>query len=155
VVVTAGSISGFVSLFGLLYIFFTKLGRMEVKICTLWKVYGEDVLERAVKEGLGKRESPLTITERGEEILGNSIKQRIETIVEREKKRKVLLGEDNDLICSVLNKTVDNLKERAKETDTDMNLMVGATILYTQKVCQLPTNKLAGLRLSSKEFSSG
>ncbi|MCD6214169.1 MAG: hypothetical protein J7J46_04235, partial [Candidatus Desulfofervidus sp.] len=112
-------------------------------------------LERAVKEGLGKRESPLTITERGEEILGNSIKQRIETIVEREKKRKVLLGGDNDLICSVLNKTVDNLKERAKETDTDMNLMVGATILYTQKVCQLPTNKLAGLRLSSKEFSSG
>jgi len=129
-VITAGSISGFISLIGLLYVIFTKLGRMEMKVCTLWKIYGEDVLERAVREGLGKHESPVEITEKGEEVLGESIKRRIETIVERENFKR------DDLIYKVLNETVDNLKERAKETDTDMNLLVGATMLYTQKVLE-------------------
>ena len=129
-VITAGSISGFISLIGLLYVIFTKLGRMEMKVCTLWKVYGEDVLERAVREGFGKHESPVEITEKGEEVLGESIKRRIETIVERENFKR------DDLIYKVLNETVDNLKERAKETDTDMNLLVGATMLYTQKVLE-------------------
>ena len=126
--IVAGSISGLISLIGLLYIIFTKLGRMEMKVCTLWKIYGEDVLERAVREGLGRHESPVMITEKGEEVLGESIKRRIETIVERENFKR------DDLIYEVLNKTVDNIKERAKETDTDMNLLAGATILYTQKV---------------------
>jgi len=129
VVVTAGSISGFISLIGLLYIIFTKLGRMEMKVCTLWKVYGEDVLERAVRQGLGKHESPVQITEKGEEVLGESIKQKIETIV-----RKNFRFKHDDLIYEVLNETVDKLKGRAEETDTDMNLLVGATILYTEKV---------------------
>jgi len=129
VVVTAGSISGFISLIGLLYIIFTKLGRMEMKVCTLWKVYGEDVLERAVRQGLGKHESPVQITEKGEEVLGESIKQKIETIV-----RKNFRFKHDDLIYEVMNETVDKLKGRAEETDTDMNLLVGATILYTEKV---------------------
>jgi len=135
VVVTAGSVSGIISLVGLLYIIFTKLGRMEVKICTLWKIYGEDVLERAVRQGLGKHESPVQITEKGEQMLGNSIKQKIETIVERERnKRKLLLGKDDDLIYSVLNETVGDLKRRAGETNVDMNSLVATTMLYTEKV---------------------
>jgi len=128
VVVTAGSISGFVSLFGLLYIFFTKLGRMEVKICTLWKVYGEDVLERAVREGLGKHESPVRITDKGEQLLGDDIKQKIEAIVGR---RKV---KDGDLIYFVLNETIGDLKRRAGETDVDINSLVATAMLYTEKV---------------------
>ncbi|RLG29687.1 hypothetical protein DRN97_11480 [Methanosarcinales archaeon] len=128
-VITAGSISGFISLIGLLYIIFTKLGRMEMKVCTLWKIYGEDVLERAVKEGLGKHESPAQITEKGEQMLGEDIKQRIETIV-----RKNFRFKHDDLLYEVLNKTADKLKGRAEETDTDMNLMVGVAMLYTQKV---------------------
>ena len=135
VVVTAGSISGFISLIGLLYVIFTKLGRMEMKVCTLWKIYGEDVLERAVREGFGKHESPVQITEKGEQMLGNSIKQKIETIVERERnKRKLLLGKDDDLIYSVLNETVGDLKRRAGETNVDMNSLVATTMLYTEKV---------------------
>jgi len=139
-IVTAGSISGFISLLGLLYIFFTKLGKMEVKICTLWKIYGEDVLERAVKEGLGRHESPVQITEKGEELLGEDIKQRIETIVERRKNNKgKLLGsispvKDDDLIYFVLNETIDDLKRRAGGTDVDINSLVATTILYTEKI---------------------
>jgi len=128
-VIVAGSISGLISLIGLLYVIFTKLGKLEMKVCTLWKIYGEDVLERAVREGLGKHESPVQITEKGEQVLGEDMKQRIETIV-----RKNFRFKHDDLLYEVLNKTADNLKERAKETDTDMNLLVGATMLYTQKV---------------------
>jgi len=128
VVVTAGSISGIISLIGLLYIIFTKLGRMEVKICTLWKVYGEDVLERAVREGLGKRESPVRITEKGEQLIGDDIKQKIEAIVGR---RKV---KDADFIYFVLNETIEDLKQRASEMDVDMNSVVAAAMLYTEKV---------------------
>ena len=127
--IVAGSISGLISLIGLLYVIFTKLGKLEMKVCTLWKIYGEDVLERAVREGLGKHESPVQITEKGEQVLGEDMKQRIETIV-----RKNFRFKHDDLLYEVLNKTADNLKERAKETDTDMNLLVGATMLYTQKV---------------------
>jgi len=136
--VTAGSISGFVSLLGLLYIFFTKLGKMEVKICTLWKVYGEDVLERAVKEGLGRHESPVRLTEKGEELLGEDMKQRIETIVVRRKNNKILRSispvKDDDLIYFVLNETIDDLKRRAGETGIDINSLVATTILYTEKI---------------------
>jgi len=136
--VTAGSISGFISLLGLLYVFFTKLGKMEVKICTLWKIYGEDVLERAVKEGWGRHESPVRITEKGEELLGEDMKQRIETIVERRKNNKMLRHispvKDDDLIYFVLNETIDDLKRRAGETDVDINSLVATTILYTEKI---------------------
>lgn len=137
-IVTAGSISGFVSLVGLLYVIFTKLGKMEVKICTLWKIYGEDVLRRAVQEGLGRSSSRIQITEKGEELLGEDMKQKIETIVERRNNKPLLWSispvKDDDLIYFVLNETIEDLKRKADEIDTNIDLLVAATILYTEKI---------------------
>jgi len=136
-IVTAGSISGFVSLVGLLYVIFTKLGKMEVKICTLWKIYGEDVLRRAVQEGLGRSSSRIRITEKGEELLGEDMKQKIETIVERRNNKplwSISPVKDDDLIYFVLNETIEDLKRRAGETDVDINSLVATTILYTEKI---------------------
>lgn len=137
-IVAAGSISGFVSLIGLLYVVFTKLGRMEVKICTLWRVYGEGVLEEAVKKGVGSKSSAIVITQKGDDLLNNKLKQKITKSVKRWSHKRVLFLRcprcNEDLQHLVIGEVLDEVKNIANEKDIDINLMVATVMLYTEKV---------------------
>jgi len=138
-IITSGSISGFVSLIGFLYVYFTKLGRMEVKICTLWRVYGEGVLEEAVRKGFANRSSPIVITQKGEDLLDDKLKQKIRDIVKKSR-RKILFLKCSRCGCAedaqhlVIDEVLDNLRSIAIEKDVDINLLIATVILYTEKV---------------------
>lgn len=136
---TIGGASGIISLICLVYVVFTKLGRMEVKICTLWHVYVEGVLERATKEGFASRSSAITINRRGEDILGESIKQKIKSIVETRRHKKVFFVKsvrcDGVFKCLIINEILDDIKERASEENIDAEPLVAAVMLYTEKIC--------------------
>jgi len=132
-----GGISGIIALISILYVVFTKLGRMELKLCTLWKVYGEGVLERAVRDGFAHH-SAIVITDKGEDLLGDKIKQKIRDIIETKGHKKVAFIKtkkyDVDLKYFVIDEMMGDIKGRAYEEDTDMDLLVSAAMLYTEKI---------------------
>lgn len=138
-IVTTGSISGLVSLIGLLYVHFTKLGRMEIKICTLWRIYGEGVLEEAVRKGFASRLSPIVITHKGEDILGYKLKQKIREIVKKCRRNILFLkcsrcGCSEDVQHLVIDEVLDELKIMSIEKNIDINLLIATAILYTDKI---------------------
>jgi len=131
-----GGICGIIAFISILYVTFTKLGRMEMKLCTLWKVYGEGVLERAVREGFAHH-SAIVITDKGEDLLGNTLKQKIMDIIERKGHKKVMFIKtkkyDEDLKYLVIDEMMGDIKKAAYEKDIDFDLLVSAAMLYTEK----------------------
>lgn len=132
-----GGISGIIALISILYVTFTKLGRMELKLCTLWKVYGEGVLERAVRDGFAHH-SEIVITNKGEDLLGDTLKQKINDVIERKGHKKVAFIKtkkyDADLKYFVIDEILGNIKKVAYEKDIDFDLLVSAAMLYTEKI---------------------
>ena len=136
-ITTIGGISGIISLIGLLYVVFTKLGRMEFKIDTLWKVYGENILERAVKRGFAQQ-SEIVITKEGEELLGDELKQKIMNIVERKRQKKILFRKNgqynHDLKYFIISEIMEDIKKRTYKEGFDFDLVLAAVILYIDKI---------------------
>ena len=71
IVAIVGTATGTVSLLGIIYILGYRIGRIELRIGLLWKVYVEDALNRGRQDGL----LGSGLTEKGEALLPEDLKQ--------------------------------------------------------------------------------
>jgi len=89
IVALIGCITGIASLIGLIYAVGFKLGSLATKVDTLWTIYILYPLQELISQGYVRMASPYMLTSKGEEILPEDLKIKIQEMVRNKKFRKI------------------------------------------------------------------
>jgi hypothetical protein len=117
---------------------FIKAGEMKTKVDALWSVYEARLIEIAKRGGFGRSSSIIKLTEKGEGLLTEEIKEKSKEIVLKKKGR--LFFKKNDALTDANVKAIfvgdllDKIKESAVEKNEDVDTIISAVFLYADKI---------------------